>query len=111
MDQPLLTQLDVMGALNLVIDPELNMSLVELALITAVGIEAKRVLVITKLTTPFCPYIPAIFADMSRSCQRCSSPALVAGPLMTPKISLRGLTCGILGDGRLRVLCHDSALV
>ena len=50
----------LMTDLRNVIDPELGMNVVELGLIRDVKIEATDALVTMIMTTPFCPYAPAI---------------------------------------------------
>jgi metal-sulfur cluster biosynthetic enzyme len=50
----------VMEALRVVIDPEIGLNVVELGLIREVTIEDSHTKVTMILTTPFCPYGPAM---------------------------------------------------
>ncbi|MBM3121135.1 MAG: DUF59 domain-containing protein, partial [Chloroflexi bacterium] len=49
-----------------VVDPEIGMSIIELGLIREVKIEPEQVQMKMILTTPFCPYGPAML-EMTRS--------------------------------------------
>jgi len=53
-------------ALRQVLDPELGLSIIELGLVRQVKIESELVHVKMILTTPFCPYGPALM-EMTRS--------------------------------------------
>jgi metal-sulfur cluster biosynthetic enzyme len=57
-------EMRAMAALSTVMDPELGLSVVELALIRSVEITPERVLISSLLTTPFCPYAPEMIASM-----------------------------------------------
>jgi metal-sulfur cluster biosynthetic enzyme len=50
----------LMTALREVMDPELDMNVVELGLIREVQIEEDDVHITMIMTTPFCPYAPAL---------------------------------------------------
>jgi metal-sulfur cluster biosynthetic enzyme len=54
------------AALREVVDPEIGMSIIELGLIREVKIEPEQVQMKMILTTPFCPYGPAML-EMTRS--------------------------------------------
>jgi metal-sulfur cluster biosynthetic enzyme len=56
----------IRAALRQVVDPELGLSIIELGLVREVKIEPERVHVKMILTTPFCPYGPALM-EMTRS--------------------------------------------
>jgi len=49
-----------------ILDPELGMSVIELGLIRDVSIQDDKLQVQMILTTPYCPYAPALF-EMARS--------------------------------------------
>jgi metal-sulfur cluster biosynthetic enzyme len=53
-------------ALRQVVDPELGLSIIELGLVRQVRIEPEQVHVRMILTTPFCPYGPALM-EMTRT--------------------------------------------
>jgi metal-sulfur cluster biosynthetic enzyme len=53
-------------ALREVVDPEIGLSIIELGLIRQVKVEPDQVQVKMILTTPFCPYGPALL-EMTRS--------------------------------------------
>lgn len=56
-------------ALRAVIDPEIGMNVVELGLIRDVEIEPDRGHVTMIMTTPFCPYAPALLEQTRRTSQ------------------------------------------
>jgi metal-sulfur cluster biosynthetic enzyme len=51
---------ELMTALREVMDPELNMNVVELGLIREVELEEDSAHITMIMTTPFCPYAPAL---------------------------------------------------
>ena len=53
-------------ALREVLDPEIGLNIIELGLIRDVTIEDNKAHVVMILTTPFCPYGPALL-DMART--------------------------------------------
>lgn len=53
-------------ALRQVVDPELGLSIIELGLVRQLKIESEQVQLKMILTTPFCPYGPAMM-EMTRS--------------------------------------------
>ncbi|MBE2183462.1 MAG: DUF59 domain-containing protein [Anaerolineae bacterium] len=56
-------------ALRAVIDPEIGMNVVELGLIRDVEIGPDRGHVVMIMTTPFCPYAPALLEQSRRTSQ------------------------------------------
>ena len=54
----------VMEALRQVYDPEIGMNVIELGLIRNVQVSASRVHIDMILTTPFCPYAPAMLQEV-----------------------------------------------
>jgi metal-sulfur cluster biosynthetic enzyme len=54
----------VYGALRQVVDPELNIDVVELALIRQIILKDDSVEILMVLTTPFCPYGPALIEEV-----------------------------------------------
>jgi metal-sulfur cluster biosynthetic enzyme len=56
----------LMTDLRKVIDPELGMNVVELGLIREVDLEDEDANVTMILTTPFCPYAPAMINQVKR---------------------------------------------
>jgi metal-sulfur cluster biosynthetic enzyme len=59
----------VKDALREVVDPELGMNVIELGLIRNLDIMPDRAVVTMILTTPFCPYGPAIMEETRRKAQ------------------------------------------
>lgn len=57
----------VREALSKVLDPELNLSVVELGLIRDIEILPGLITIQMILTTPFCPYAPELLADVKKS--------------------------------------------
>ena len=58
------TREKVMEALREVFDPEIGMNVVELGLIRNIQVSASRVHIEMILTTPFCPYAPAMLQEV-----------------------------------------------
>jgi metal-sulfur cluster biosynthetic enzyme len=56
-------------ALREVVDPEIGLNIVELGLIRNVAVEPDRATVTMILTTPFCPYGPAIMEETRKKTQ------------------------------------------
>jgi metal-sulfur cluster biosynthetic enzyme len=56
-------------ALRVVVDPEIGMNVVELGLIRKTEIEPDRGHVVMIMTTPFCPYAPALLEQTRRAAQ------------------------------------------
>jgi len=56
-------------ALRVVIDPEIGMNIVELGLVRNIEIHDDRVHITMIMTTPFCPYAPALLEQTRRAAQ------------------------------------------
>jgi metal-sulfur cluster biosynthetic enzyme len=61
---------ELMTALRGVVDPELGMNVVELGLIRDVQIEDASAHIVMILTTPFCPYAPAMINQVKLTAER-----------------------------------------
>jgi metal-sulfur cluster biosynthetic enzyme len=61
---------ELMTALRGVIDPELGMNVVELGLIRDVQIEDTSAHIVMILTTPFCPYAPAMINQVKLTAEQ-----------------------------------------
>jgi metal-sulfur cluster biosynthetic enzyme len=61
---------ELMTALRDVVDPELGMNVVELGLIRDVQVEDSSAHVTMILTTPFCPYAPALINQVKLTAER-----------------------------------------
>jgi metal-sulfur cluster biosynthetic enzyme len=61
---------ELMTALRNVVDPELGMNVVELGLIRDVQVEDSSAHVTMILTTPFCPYAPALINQVKLTAER-----------------------------------------
>ncbi len=59
----------VRGALREVVDPELGLNVIELGLIRNLDVEPDRAHLTMILTTPFCPYGPAIMEETRKKTQ------------------------------------------
>ena len=57
-------------ALRSVMDPELGMSVVELGLIRKLNIQPDLTELTVIMTTPFCPYGPALIEQMRRAAEK-----------------------------------------
>lgn len=55
---------DIREALREVVDPEIGLSVIELGLIKEIGLVDDQTNVKMLLTTPFCPYAPAMLAEV-----------------------------------------------
>jgi metal-sulfur cluster biosynthetic enzyme len=58
------TELAILDALRSVVDPEIGMNVVELALIKQIVLAPEQTEVKMVLTTPFCPYAGAMIAQI-----------------------------------------------
>ena len=58
------TEEEIRTALEQVIDPEINLSIIDLGLVREVDQGVEPVVVRMLLTTPFCPYAPQIVAQV-----------------------------------------------
>ena len=57
-------ELAIRSALETVMDPEINLSVIDLGLIREIQIQPGRTFVRMMLTTPFCPYAPQLMEDV-----------------------------------------------
>ena len=60
-------EMAIRSALETVMDPEINLSVIDLGLIREIRIEPGKTLVRMMLTTPFCPYAPQLMADVKQA--------------------------------------------
>ena len=61
-------ELAVRSALETVMDPEINLSVIDLGLIREVHfLDPPKTLIRMMLTTPFCPYAPQLIADVKQA--------------------------------------------
>ena len=61
-------ELAVRSALETVMDPEINLSVIDLGLIREVKfLDPPRTLIRMMLTTPFCPYAPQMIEDVKQA--------------------------------------------
>ena len=60
-------ELAIRSALETVMDPELNLSVIDLGLIREIVIGAGKTTVRMLLTTPFCPYAPQIIEEVKQA--------------------------------------------
>jgi metal-sulfur cluster biosynthetic enzyme len=62
-------EMAIRSALETVMDPEINLSVIDLGLIREIQIQPGKTLVRMMLTTPFCPYAPQLMADVKQATQ------------------------------------------
>lgn len=62
----MIDRLDIIDALHNVLDPELNMNIVDLGLVYNITLLPQRVTVQISLTYPGCPLGPQIIADIEK---------------------------------------------
>ena len=62
-------ELAIRSALETVMDPEINLSVIDLGLIREVQIQPQLTHIRMMLTTPFCPYAPQMIADVKAATQ------------------------------------------
>ncbi len=91
------TDAEIRSALEEVVDPEINLNIIELGLIREIDQDAEPQQVRMLLTTPFCPYAPQILAQVKAVVERVTGkPAEVEiladpwTPEMMPDPSLLG---------------------
>jgi metal-sulfur cluster biosynthetic enzyme len=60
-------ELAVRAALETVMDPEINLSVIDLGLIREIHLLPEKTLIKMMLTTPFCPYAPQLMADVKQA--------------------------------------------
>ena len=61
---------EVREALRAVVDPEIGMNVIELGLIRRIDIDEEQAHVVMILTTPFCPYAPALLEQVRAVAQQ-----------------------------------------
>ena len=66
---PSARELAVRAALETVMDPEIQLSVIDLGLIREIHFPEGKTLVRMMLTTPFCPYAPQMIADVQAAVQ------------------------------------------
>jgi len=57
-------EMAIRSALETVMDPEINLSIIDLGLLREIQIQPDKTLVRMLLTTPFCPYAPQLIEDV-----------------------------------------------
>jgi metal-sulfur cluster biosynthetic enzyme len=62
-------EIAVRSALETVMDPEINLSVIDLGLIREIVVTPGRTLIRMMLTTPFCPYAPQLVAEVKTAAQ------------------------------------------
>jgi len=60
-------ELAIRSALESVMDPEINLSVIDLGLIREIHLLEERTHIRMMLTTPFCPYAPQLVADVKQA--------------------------------------------
>ena len=60
-------EMAVRSALESVIDPEINLSVIDLGLIREIHFRPNLTFIKMMLTTPFCPYAPQMMADVKQA--------------------------------------------
>lgn len=68
-EAPSQQELAIRSALETVMDPEINLSVIDLGLIREIRLEPERTLVRMMLTTPFCPYAPQLMEEVKQATQ------------------------------------------
>ncbi len=68
--QPQTAEDQVREALRAVVDPEIGLSVIDLGLIRRLDIQPDGAHVVMILTTPFCPYAPALMEQVRSTAQR-----------------------------------------
>jgi len=63
------TELAILDALRTVVDPEIGMNVVELALIRQIILGTDQTEIKMILTTPFCPYAGAMIQQVKEACE------------------------------------------
>ena len=61
------TEEEIKTALEQVMDPEINLSIIELGLVREIDQTAEPFVVRMLLTTPFCPYAPQLMEDVKQA--------------------------------------------
>jgi metal-sulfur cluster biosynthetic enzyme len=60
-------EMAIRSALETVMDPEINLSVIDLGLIREVDVKPGATHIKMMLTTPFCPYAPQMIADVKQA--------------------------------------------
>lgn len=60
-------EMAVRAALETVMDPEINLSVIDLGLIREIHLLPEKTHIRMMLTTPFCPYAPQLMADVKQA--------------------------------------------
>jgi len=60
-------EMAIRSALETVMDPEINLSVIDLGLIREVDVKPGATHIRMMLTTPFCPYAPQMIADVKQA--------------------------------------------
>jgi len=68
-DAPSQQEMAIRAALETVIDPEINLSVIDLGLIRKVDVQPGVTKIDMMLTTPFCPYAPQMIEDVKQATQ------------------------------------------
>jgi metal-sulfur cluster biosynthetic enzyme len=96
---PSVRELAVRASLETVIDPEIQLSVIDLGLIREIHFLENKTIVRMMLTTPFCPYAPQMMADVKNATesavpQPCEVDMLADpwSPEMMPDPSLLGFS-------------------
>jgi metal-sulfur cluster biosynthetic enzyme len=71
-DTAMKTEEGLREALRVVVDPEIGMNIVELGLIRTIDLQEDRAHIIMIMTTPFCPYAPALLEKTRQVAQEYS---------------------------------------
>jgi metal-sulfur cluster biosynthetic enzyme len=66
-EAPSQQEMAVRSALETVMDPEINLSVIDLGLIRKVDIQSGVTKIDMMLTTPFCPYAPQLVAEVKQA--------------------------------------------
>lgn len=64
------TDLEIRAALEEVVDPEINLNIIELGLVREIDQSVEPLKVQMLLTTPFCPYAPQIMSQVKTVVER-----------------------------------------
>ena len=68
-DAPSQQEMAIRSALETVIDPEINLSVIDLGLIRKVDVQPGLTKIDMMLTTPFCPYAPQMIEEVKLATQ------------------------------------------
>ena len=69
-EAPSQQEMAIRSALETVMDPEINLSVIDLGLIREIQfLDPPKTLIRMMLTTPFCPYAPQMIADVKQAAE------------------------------------------